>query len=309
MLNSAAEMALPLHTMLVPAGEQYKNLNTANRLYGKMIQQRIDRKGLVIALGGGVIGDLAGFVAATYERGIRFVQVPTTLLAQVDSSIGGKVGVNHQLGKNMIGAFKQPQFVLVDPSVLTTLPMRELRSGLAEIIKVGIIWDHNFFNYLEEHVHDILRQEAITLKYIIRRSCQVKAQVVAEDEFEKGLRAILNFGHTTAHAVETLTGYTQYTHGEAVAIGMVVAARLAHAMGMITADSLHRIIRLLKKFEMPVYLPTCQPADLMNLMEADKKAVSGQIHFILPTEIGKVTSVSGISNELLTRALNETMPV
>lgn len=309
LLASACELGVPLHTMLIPAGERYKNLDTVNRLYGNMIQQRVDRKGVVLALGGGVIGDLAGFVAATYERGIRFVQVPTSLLAQVDSSIGGKVGVNHPLGKNMIGAFKQPQFVLSDPAVLSTLPLRELRSGLAEIIKVGIIWDEEFFCFLEEHVNEIMRLETTALKHIIRRSCQVKAHVVAEDETEKGLRAILNFGHTTAHAIETYTGYTQYTHGEAVAIGMVVAARLAHAMGMMSAEAVHRIIRLLKRFEMPTHLPKCQAVELMGLMESDKKAVSGKIHLILPTEIGKVSLVSGISDDLLSRALNETMVV
>lgn len=309
LLVSLAEMEIPLHKMLIPAGERYKNLDTVNRLYGHMIEQRVDRKGVLVALGGGVIGDLAGFVAATYERGIRFVQMPTSLLAQVDSSIGGKVGVNHALGKNMIGAFKQPQFVLTDPAVLSTLPLRELRSGLAEIIKVGIIWDEEFFHFLEEHVNEIMRLETTALKHIIRRSCQVKAQVVSEDETEKGLRAILNFGHTTAHAIETYTGYTEYTHGEAVAIGMVVAARLAHAMGMLPAQAVHRIIRLLKKFELPIHLPECQPAELMTLMESDKKAISGSIHFILPTEIGKVISVANISDELLIRALNETMSV
>jgi hypothetical protein len=183
-------------TLLIPAGERYKSLETASRLYGDFIQRKIDRKSVVIALGGGVIGDLAGFVAATYERGIRFIQLPTTLLAQVDSSVGGKVGVNHSLGKNMIGAFLQPQTVLIDPKALRTLPKREIRSGLAEIIKYGVIWDEDFFGYLEHNVDSIVRLDAQTMRHLIRRSCQIKAHVVEEDERESGLRAILNFGHT-----------------------------------------------------------------------------------------------------------------
>ena len=305
--ESAEGAGYPVHTLLIPAGERYKSLNTANRLYGDLIQRRIDRKGLIVALGGGVIGDLAGFVASTYERGIRFAQAPTSLLAQVDSSVGGKVGVNHPLGKNMIGAFLQPQFVLIDPGALTTLPPRELFSGLAEVVKTAIIWDAEFFRYLEEHVDAILRQEPIMLKHIVRRSCQVKAHVVQEDELELGLRTILNFGHTTAHAVETYTSYARYTHGEAVAIGMVVAARLAHALGMMHAESVHRIIRLLERYQLPTHLPKADPGILMSLMDADKKAVSGKVRFVLPTEIGRVEIVNEIPRETLRRAIQESI--
>ncbi len=298
---------LKYFTLLVPTGERYKTLNTANRLYGDLIQRKVDRKSVILALGGGVIGDLAGFVAGTYERGIRFVQVPTSLLAQVDSSVGGKVGVNHPLGKNMIGVFLQPQVVLIDPGTLATLPLRELRSGLAEVIKYGVIWDDDFFAYLEDHVDAILRLDAQAIMHVIRRSCQVKAHVVEEDERESGLRAILNFGHTAAHAVETFTGYERYTHGEAVAVGMVVAARIAHGVGMLPAEPVHRLMRLLERFGLPIHLPKADPAILMSLMETDKKAVAGNVRFVLPTKIGSVETVGAIPRDILRRAITESI--
>ena len=227
-------------------------------------------------------------MAATYQRGVRFVQLPTTLLSQVDSSIGGKVGVNHQLGKNMIGAFLQPHVVLIDPTSLATLPIRELRSGIAEVIKHGMIWDEDFFAFLEGHVESILRLEPQSIKHIIRRSCQIKAHVVEEDEQESGLRAILNYGHTAAHAVETYTSYERYTHGEVVSIGMVIAARIAHNMGMLRAEPVHRLIRLLERFGLPTHLPKANPGVLMSLMDTDKKAVAGTVRFVLPSQIGCV---------------------
>lgn len=305
--DSLDQAGIPHHTLLVPAGERYKSLETASRLYGDLIQRKIDRRALIVALGGGVIGDLSGFVAATYERGVRFVQVPTTLLAQVDSSVGGKVGVNHSLGKNMIGAFLQPQVVLIDPTALNTLPLREIRSGLAEIIKYGMIWDEDFFAYLENHVDAILRMEPQTIKQIVRRSCQIKARVVEEDETESGLRAILNFGHTTAHAVETYTSYERYTHGEAVAIGMVVASRIAHGMDMLRAEPVHRLTRLLERFGLPTHLPKADPGVLMSLMDTDKKAVAGKVRFVLPTQVGHVEIVNEVSRDILRRAIKESL--
>ncbi|MHB9131423.1 MAG: 3-dehydroquinate synthase [Armatimonadota bacterium] len=300
-------VGLPHHTLLVPPGECYKTLETANRLYGDLIQRKVDRKSVIVALGGGVIGDLAGFVAATYQRGIRFLQAPTSLLAQVDSSVGGKVGVNHPLGKNMIGAFLQPQVVMIDPLALGTLPARELRTGLAEVIKYGVIWDHDFFAYLETHVDAILRQEPHAMKHLIRRSCQIKAHVVEEDEQESGLRAILNYGHTAAHAVETYTSYERYTHGEAVAIGMVVAARIAHGLGMLRAEPVHRIIRLLERYNLPTHLPKADPGVLMSLMDTDKKAVAGQLRFVLPTRIGQVEVTNDVPRDVLRRAIKESI--
>jgi len=300
---------IPHHTLLVPAGERYKSLETASRLYGDLIQRKVDRKAVILALGGGVIGDLAGFVASTYLRGVRFTQLPTSLLAQVDSSIGGKVGVNHALGKNMIGAFLQPQFVLIDPNTLATLPIRELRSGIAEIIKHGVIWDEDFFAYLEGHVESILRLDPQSMKHIIRRSCQIKAHVVEEDEQESGLRAILNFGHTAAHAVETYTSYERYTHGEAVAIGMVIAARIAHSMNMLRAEPVHRLIRLLERFGLPTHLPKADPGVLMSLMDSDKKAIAGTVRFILPTKIGRVEIANNVPRDILRRAIKESIEI
>jgi 3-dehydroquinate synthase len=305
--DSLKAAGIPHSTLLVPAGERYKSLETANRLYGDLIRHKADRKSVIIALGGGVIGDLAGFVAGTYQRGIRFLQVPTSLLAQVDSSVGGKVGVNHPQGKNMIGVFLQPQAVFIDPGTLSSLPMRELRSGLAEVVKHGVICDASFFDYLEGHVDNILRLEPEAIKHIIRRSCQIKGQVVEEDEKESGLRAILNFGHTAAHAVETYTSYDRYTHGEAVAIGMVVAARIAHSVGMLRAEPLHRLTRLLERFGLPTHLPKADPAVLMGLMDADKKTISGQLRFVLPRDFGTVEIVTDVPRDVLRRALKESV--
>jgi len=297
------DAGLPHHTLLVPAGERYKSMETATRLYGELIQRKVDRKAVIVALGGGVIGDLAGFLAATYLRGIRFAQIPTTLLAMVDSSVGGKVGVNHALGKNMIGAFLQPAVVLIDPNSLATLPLRELRSGLAEVIKYGVIWDEDFFAYLEGHVEGILRLEPPCIKHIVRRSCQIKAVVVGEDERESGLRIILNYGHTVAHAVETSTNYERYTHGEAISIGMVIAARIAHGMGMLPVETVHRLIHLLERFGLPTHLPQSDPSVLMSLMESDKKAVAGAVRFVLPTQMGHVEVANNVPRDILRRAL------
>lgn len=300
---------IPHNTLCFPAGERYKSISTASRLFGDLIQRKVDRQAVIIALGGGVVGDLAGFVAATYQRGVRFVQLPTSLLAQVDSAIGGKVGVNHPMGKNMVGAFLQPLAVLADPTVLRSLPEREIRTGMAEVVKYGVIWDEDFFSYLEENIDLIMRLDTAAVQHVVRRSCQIKAHVVAADETEGGLRAILNFGHTVAHAVETQTSYDRYTHGEAVAIGMVVAARLAHELGMFTAGEVHRLIRLLERINLPTNLPKSDPAVLMSLMESDKKAVKGVPRFILPVGLGKVEIIDSVSPTKLRNALQKSVEV
>ncbi len=307
--TSLQQANIPQYTLFVPAGERYKSLHTASKLYGELIQRKVDRQTVIVALGGGVIGDLAGFIAATYLRGVRFVQVPTTLLAQVDSSIGGKVGVNHPLGKNMVGAFLQPEIVFINPPALKTLPKRELLSGLAEIVKYGVILDGDFFAYLETHIDAIFRLDPPTIEHIIRRSCELKAHVVEQDERESGLRAILNFGHTVAHALETSTNYKQYTHGEAVAIGMVVAARLAHGMGLLRAEPVHRLIHLLSRLGLPVHLPTANQDVLLTLMDSDKKTVSGKVRFVLPSEIGHVEVVDEVPREILRQAMNDSLAV
>ena len=243
----------------IPDGEEYKSLAWAWHLYDRLLSARFDRKCALVALGGGVIGDLTGFVAATYMRGIPFVQVPTTLLSQVDSSVGGKTGVNHPLGKNMIGAFYQPRYVLADVATLNTLPQEEFLSGMAEVVKYGVIYDPAFFEFIETSREAILNKDPDTLCRMIKRSCEIKADVVGKDERESGLRAILNFGHTAGHAVESLTSYTGYRHGEAVAIGMVVAARLAHKSGLCGREVEARVESLLSAIGLPVKMPVFPP--------------------------------------------------
>lgn len=270
----------------VPDGEEYKSLEVAGSIFDSLIENRFERSSPIVALGGGVIGDLAGFVAATYLRGVPFVQVPTTLLSQVDSSVGGKTGVNHPRGKNLIGAFYQPRAVFIDPEVLKTLDEREVRSGLAEVMKYGVIWDREFFAFLEENADRLLLPGDEIIK-AIEVSCLIKAEVVGKDEREEGLRAILNFGHTFGHAIEALSGYGTFRHGEAVAIGMVMAAGLSERLGN-CRDCGPRITALLKKLGMPYATPPISPDSFINAMKLDKKVSSGRIRFILPTEMGKV---------------------
>jgi len=275
----------------VPDGEQYKNLDWANSIYTALLVNSFDRKSPLVALGGGVIGDLTGFAAATFMRGIPFVQVPTTLLAMVDSSVGGKTGVNHAMGKNMIGAFYQPKKVLMDLSVLKTLPKEEFLSGMAEVIKYGVIWDETFFDYLEMNRTKILALDSEALSHIITRSCEIKADVVSKDEREGGIRAILNFGHTVGHAIETAENYTM-RHGEAVAIGMVYAARLAQKTGICDAAVPDRVEALIRAYGLPTDLSRLsrKPAvtELMDTMQVDKKAEGGKVKFVLPKKIGEV---------------------
>ncbi len=258
--------------VLLPDGEEYKSLASTEKIYESLLKAKLDRKSALIALGGGVIGDITGFAASTYMRGIDFIQIPTTLLAQVDSSVGGKTGVNHPLGKNMIGAFWQPRLVWIDTATLETLPRREFLSGLGEVIKYGVIWDEDFFAYLESNRDKILRLDKEALTHIIRRSCEIKAEVVSKDERESGLRAILNYGHTIGHAIETITGYKKYLHGEAVAIGMYMEARLSHQLGLIEKKAVERIKALIDSYELPSEMPDeIQINDLMEKMQIDKK--------------------------------------
>ena len=272
----------------VPEGEEYKTLTWASKLFDKLIALKADRQTPLIALGGGVIGDLTGFVAATYLRGVPFVQVPTTLLAQVDSSVGGKTGVNHRKGKNLIGAFYQPKFVYIDIDTLKSLDKRELRAGLAEVLKYGVIRDPKLFKYLEEHLKDILSLDKNALLHVVKRSCAIKASVVEADERESGLRAILNFGHTFGHAVEAVTKYKEYKHGEAVAIGMVYAAELSEKKGFCEKQVVDRIRSIIKKIGLPDTPPTLPGKRYRDAMEVDKKVAGGVLKFVLVEKMGSV---------------------
>ena len=290
-------------SIVLEDGERYKNWATLNRIYDALLEQRCDRKTTLIALGGGVVGDLAGFAAATYMRGIPFVQVPTTLLAQVDSSIGGTTGINHPLGKNMIGAFYQPRLVLADTAVLATLPPRELSAGLAEVIKHGLIRDAAFVAWLEQNVEKLLACDAAALAHAVRRCCEIKAAVVAEDERETGVRALLNFGHTFGHAIESALGYGEWLHGEAVAAGMVMAAELSRRMGFIAQADADRIVALLKRAKLPVAQPGIAPARLLELMAVDKKTEGGRLRFVLLDRIGAGSIRDQVPADLLQQAL------
>src|SRR5207249_2417558 len=272
--------------------------------YDQLAEHRLERKSFVVALGGGVVGDLAGFVAATYLRGIDFVQVPTTLLAQVDSSVGGKVGVNLKAGKNLVGAFHQPRLVLCDLDTLHSLPAREFRSGLAEVIKYGIIYDAALFKRLEQDMAGLLKGDPETLSQVVARCCEIKAQIVAEDETENGLRAILNFGHTIGHAIEAVCGYGAYLHGEAIAIGQVAAARLSAQFGLPPAD-VDRIADLFRRAQLPtnIRLNARQRARLFAAMRLDKKVSAGQIRFVLAKRIGKVVWGEKVPPKLIEKAL------
>lgn len=284
--------------VLLPDGEEYKSLASTEKIYELLLKAKLDRKSALIALGGGVIGDITGFAASTYMRGIDFIQIPTTLLAQVDSSVGGKTGVNHPLGKNMIGAFWQPRLVWIDTATLGSLPRREFISGLGEVIKYGVIWDEDFFAYLESNRDKILSLDKEALTHIISRSCEIKSEVVSKDERESGLRAILNYGHTIGHAIETITGYTKYLHGEAVAIGMYMEARLSQQLGLIDNKAVARIKALIDSYELPSEMTDeIRINDLMEKMQIDKKTVGGKLHFVLPEKVGSVRIHSGITSE------------
>lgn len=274
----------------VPAGETAKSLATVQRCYDQLAAQRLERKSFIVALGGGVVGDLAGFVAATYLRGIPFVQVPTTLLAQVDSSVGGKTGVNLKAGKNLVGAFYQPRLVLCDLDTLKTLPPREYRAGLAEVIKYGIIYDEPLFRRLERYLPKLLRKQPAVLGPVIARCCEIKAEVVGQDETESGLRAILNFGHTIGHALEAISSYGKYLHGEAISIGQVAAAQLSCTLAGLPTEHASRITALFKRAGLPttVKLSSAQQKTLFAAMRLDKKVSGGEVKFVLAERLGKV---------------------
>ncbi|GAB4508039.1 MAG: 3-dehydroquinate synthase [Sulfuricaulis sp.] len=274
--------------VILPDGEQHKTLEVLNRIFDALLAAHCDRRTTLIALGGGVIGDMAGFAAASYQRGVPFIQVPTTLLSQVDSSVGGKTGVNHPLGKNMIGAFYQPRAVIIDTDTLNTLPDRELASGLAEVIKYGLIRDPEFFVWLEANLDKLLARDPEALAYAIHRSCRNKAEVVAADERESGVRATLNLGHTFGHAIETGVGYGNWLHGEAIAAGMAMAADLSRRLGWLTAAETTRIEKLIKCARLPVRAPaSLSPARFLELMAVDKKVLDGRLRLVLLKHLGE----------------------
>jgi 3-dehydroquinate synthase len=291
---------------ILPPGEGQKSLATASVLYDRLADLRADRKTLLVAVGGGVIGDLAGFVAATFARGLPLLMVPTTLLAMVDSSVGGKVGVNHARAKNLIGAFHQPVGVWIDTATLATLPEREYRSGLAEVVKYGVVLDAELFTYLEAHTDAIVRREADAVRHMVARCCRLKADVVEKDEREEtGLRMVLNYGHTFAHAIETVAGYGQWLHGEAVAVGMVCAARLAQRQGLIDEALVERQSRLLERFGLPMRPEAWPLPALIEVMRSDKKALAGRLRFILPRRLGGVALIEYIPESEVERVLEE----
>lgn len=289
--------------IVLPDGEQYKNAASIEQIYDALLQHRAERKTTLIALGGGVIGDMTGFAAATYQRGVPFIQVPTTLLAQVDSSVGGKTGINHPLGKNMIGAFYQPKLVLADTSTLNTLPDRELSAGLAEVIKYGLIRDLPFFEWLEAHMEALLNRDPAALAEAILRSCRNKAEVVAADERETGVRATLNLGHTFGHAIETGMGYGNWLHGEAVAAGTLLAADLSRRLGWLTDADVVRIRRLFERARLPVEAPALGTQTYLDLMGLDKKVENGRIRFVLLKALGEAVITADVPAALLQETL------
>lgn len=299
-LRAAGVSVVPI---ILPDGEAYKNSETLNLIYDALLQSRCERSTTLIALGGGVIGDITGYAAATYLRGVPFIQVPTTLLAQVDSSVGGKTGINHPLGKNMIGAFYQPQMVLVDITTLNTLPQRELSAGLAEIIKYGLIRDADFFLWLERNMDLLSALNPDAMSYAIYRSCQNKAQVVAADERESGERALLNLGHTFGHAIENAMGYGVWLHGEAVAAGTMLAADLSRRMGWLTNDDINRMAAIFKAANLPIVPPNIGVERYLDLMGLDKKVVDGKIRLVLQQGIGK----SVVTSDYDAKALKQTL--
>jgi 3-dehydroquinate synthase len=291
--------------VILADGEQYKTLDTVARIFDALMDARMNRDAAILALGGGVIGDMAGFAAACYQRGIDYVQIPTTLLAQVDSSVGGKTGVNHPQGKNMIGAFHQPRCVFADISTLNTLSDREYRAGLAEVVKYGLIYDSSFFEWLEHNTAALARRDTAAVMYAVQRSCEIKAEIVAADEREQGLRAILNLGHTFGHAIETASGYGTWLHGEAVAAGMVLAADLSARIGWISAGDYDRAIQLMKQLELPVAPPKIGATRAFELMGMDKKVLDGRVRLVLMRKLGKADVVGDYSKQALDATLQQ----
>lgn len=293
-----------VESVILPDGEQFKDLAHLDAIFTALLQRNYGRDSVLVALGGGVIGDMTGFAAACYQRGIDFIQIPTTLLSQVDSSVGGKTAVNHPLGKNMIGAFYQPQLVLIDTQCLHTLPAREFAAGMAEVIKYGIMWDGEFFQWLENNVQALKRLETEALVYAISRCCEIKADVVSQDETERGVRALLNLGHTFGHAIEAEMGYGNWLHGEAVAAGTVLAAQTARSLGLIDESIVCRIVQLLQAFDLPVSAPESMDFDsFIQHMRRDKKVLGGQIRLVLPTGIGQADVFSQVTESTLEQVI------
>ena len=310
-LESTQAMLTGKHTetCILPDGEEYKNLQTLNTIYDALLGKKLDRNSTIIALGGGVIGDMAGFAAASYQRGIHLIQIPTTLLAQVDSSVGGKTAVNHPLGKNMIGAFYQPRAVIADTVTLDTLPDRELSAGIAEVIKYGLIRDLPFFEWLQQNMDKLLARDAGSLAYAIEHSCRNKAEVVAADEKESGQRALLNLGHSFGHAIEAGLGYGKWLHGEAVATGMCMAAILSQQLGWISGDDLDRISTMIEQARLPVNAPAELSVDrFLELMSVDKKVMDGVLRLVLLRDIGHAVITEDYTQEQLAEAIRSSYP-
>jgi 3-dehydroquinate synthase len=296
-----------VHRFLISDGERFKNLRTADSLYKFLIEQKFERSDFIVALGGGVVGDLSGFVAATYLRGIKFIQIPTTLLAQIDSSVGGKTGVNHALGKNLIGAFHQPALVVIDPETLRSLPPREMRAGLQEAIKYGVIKDQRLFYRIARQIAALKQYDSNELSHLITRSCEIKARVVEQDEREGGLRRILNFGHTIGHALEAITHYRRFHHGEAVGQGMRAASRIAEHAGLLATNERQAIEEAVFSVGQLPRTNNLALHDIMDAIQRDKKAEAGRIAFVLPVEIGRVIIKSDLPLSLIRSSIKETL--
>lgn len=290
-------------TCVLPDGEKYKNIEHLNLIFDALLENGFNRDATVLALGGGVIGDMTGFASACFQRGVYFIQVPTTLLSQVDSSVGGKTGINHPLGKNMIGAFQQPQVVLADMAQLSTLPPRELSAGLAEVIKYALLGDAEFLTWLEQNIEGLLKQDAELLAEAVYRSCAHKARIVANDEKERGERALLNLGHTFGHAIESYLGYGEWLHGEAVATGMVMAADLSQRMGWISADDLERTKKIIQRAKLPIVCPKIPLEEFLAYMSHDKKVLNGQLRLVLMKQLGQAVITKDFDVELMKQAI------
>lgn len=306
-VRSLSLAGFKIHRFRIGDGERFKSLKTAEELFSFLIEQRIERSDLIIALGGGVVGDLAGFAAATYLRGVRLVQIPTTLLAQIDSSVGGKTAVNHRLGKNLIGAFHQPCLVAIDPDTLRTLAARQIQAGLYEVIKYGVIRDRRFFSRVIENLEEIKRLDSSELELLIARCCAIKAGVVENDEREGGLRRILNFGHTVGHALEAVTHYRRFLHGEAVGYGMRAASRIAERMELLTPTDREEIESAIIRVGRLPKSDSLAFDDIISAMHRDKKVEAGRATFVLPVEIGKVVIRSDVPPKIVRQALKETL--
>ena len=304
-LQQALEAQFTVRVCVLPDGEQYKNQTSINQIYDALMSAHFNRDVTLIALGGGVVGDMTGFAAASFMRGVNFIQIPTTLLSQVDSSVGGKTGINHPQGKNMIGAFWQPQMVLADMSTLKTLPARELSAGLAEVIKYALIMDVDFLTWLEHNLPAMMALDLAVLGEAVKRCCEYKAHIVAQDERESGVRALLNFGHTFGHVIETHEGYGNWLHGEAVAAGMVQAAELSQRIGWLACDEVARVKRVLAVANLPITPPPIEVQTALGLMGHDKKVKDGQIRLILLKSLGKAVITSDFDTQLLTEVLSK----